>query len=379
MVSGMEIEPFRDGKVQMPQTVLILDDEPDIVLLISETLRRQLPEVQAVGFSSAGDALAWCANHEPELCLVDYRMPGMSGVEFISAIRKYLHFQAVPVIMITAQPEPYLKHEALSVGATDFLAKPIDPADVAMRVRNHLRLRAGWHNRRAEVIGLERQLQDAAQRAIEREQQTIIQQLTRLSGYRDEETASHMMRMATTSGLVAEELGMESGYCEQLRLAAPMHDIGKVGISDRILLKPGRLDSVEREIMQGHTNIGHDLLKGSASSLMRLGAEIAQSHHEKWNGEGYPNRQAGEAIPLSGRIVAVADVFDALINTRHYKPAWSLDEVVAHLRRERGQHFDPACVNALLRRLDDVLDIQKQHAEPVAKTSPPPRHSAAHT
>jgi response regulator RpfG family c-di-GMP phosphodiesterase len=361
----------------MPQTVLILDDEPDIVLLITETLRRQLPEVQTAGFSSAGDALAWCATGEPELCLVDYRMPGMSGVEFISAVRRYAHFQAVPVIMITAQPEPHVRHEALAVGATDFLAKPIDPADVAMRVRNHLRLHAGWRARRTEIIGLERQLEDAAQRAVEREQQTIIQQLVRLSGYRDEETASHMMRMATTSGLVAEELGMDHGYCEQLRLAAPMHDIGKVGVSDRILLKPGRLDAVEREIMQGHTRIGHDLLKGSASALMQLGAQIAHSHHEKWNGEGYPDRQAGEAIPLAGRIVAVADVFDALINARHYKPAWPVGDVVEHLRRERGRHFDPACVNALLRRLADVLDIQRQYAEPARDPRAPSRAAVA--
>lgn len=371
----MKIETFRTGKVHMPQTVLILDDEPDIVLLVRETLRRQLPEVQAIGFASAGEALAWCANHEADLLLLDYRMPGLSGVEFIGAIRQHAHFHSVPVIMITAQPEASLRHAALAAGATDFLSKPIDPADVALRVRNHLRMRASLRDRRAEVLSLELQIREAAQRAVDREQRTIIEQLTRLSGYRDEETANHMLRMAMISGVVAGELGMDGSYCEQLRLAAPMHDIGKVGISDRILLKPGRLDAVEREIMQNHTRIGYDLLKDSASPLMQLGAVIAYSHHEQWNGEGYPNRLSGEAIPLPGRIVAVADVFDALINARPYKPSWPPGDVVEWLRRERGRHFDPACVNALLRCLDEAMDIENQYADPENDSRQSPERS----
>ncbi len=348
----------------MPQTVLILDDEPDNVLLIAESLRRQLPEVRPMGFTSAAEAAAWCARNEPDLCLIDYRMPEMSGSDFLRVVRGHDHFRAVPVIMITAQACPALQEEALLAGATDFLGKPINPADVVMRVRNHLRLRIGGRERRGEIHDLERRLQDAAQRAVDREQHNIILQLTRLSGYRDEETATHMLRMASVAVIIAEELGMDGEFREQLRLTAPMHDIGKVGIPDRVLLKPGRLDAVEREIMQGHARIGYDLLKDSTSALMRLGAEIAYSHHEKWNGQGYPNRLAGEAIPLSGRIVAVADVFDALANARPYKHAWTLDDVVGLLRRERGQHFDPACVNALLHRLDDALEIQNQHAEP---------------
>lgn len=349
----------------MPQTVLILDDEPDNVLLIAESLRRQMPEIRPIGFSSASEAVAWCALNEPDLCLIDYRMPEMSGSDFLRAVRRLGHFRAVPVIMITAQACPALQEEALQAGATDILSKPINPADVVMRVRNHLLLRIGGRESRGEIHDLERRLQEAAQRAVDREQQNIIQQLTRLSGYRDEETATHMLRMASIAVIVAEGLGMDREYCEQLRLTAPMHDIGKVGIPDRVLLKPGRLDAIEREIMQGHTRIGYDLLKGSTSALMRFGAEIAHSHHEKWNGQGYPNRLAGEAIPLSGRIVAVADVFDALVNARPYKRAWIVDDVVGLLRRERGQHFDPACVNALLHRLDDALEIQNQHAETI--------------
>lgn len=348
----------------MPHTVLVLDDESDNVHLICESLRRQLPGVQAIGFSAPHEAAVWCASHEPDLCLVDYRMPDMSGVEFVRQMRTQDHLQGVPVIMITAQVAPTLQQQALDAGATDFLSKPINVPDVLQRVRNHLRLRDSLRRQRTDLGALERGIQEAAQRLVEQEQALIIQRLTRLSGYRDEETGNHMRRMAATARLIAEELGLDRQFAEALFVTAPMHDIGKVGIPDRVLLKPGKLDAGEWGIMKTHTTIGYDLLKDSGTEMLRLGGEIAHTHHEKWNGQGYPNGLAGEAIPLSGRIVAVADVFDALVNVRHYKPAWALGDAIELLRRERGQHFDPGCVNALLRRIDDVIDIQKQYAEP---------------
>jgi response regulator RpfG family c-di-GMP phosphodiesterase len=207
-----------------------------------------------------------------------------------------------------------------------------------------------------------------ARQVVEDEQTRIIGRLTHLSGYRDEETNTHMQRMARTARLIAGELGLDAHYRELLLLAAPLHDIGKVGIPDRILLKPGKLDAIEWGIMKTHARIGYELLQDSSAEVMRLGAEIAHAHHEKWNGDGYPNGLAGEAIPLAGRIVAVADVFDALLNVRHYKPAWGLDDTLKLLRGERGSHFDPACVNALLRRLDEAMDIQKQYGEVPATT-----------
>lgn len=350
----------------MPHTVLVLDDESDNVHLICESLRRQLPGVHAIGFSAPQEAVVWCATHEPDLCLVDYRMPAMSGVEFVRQLRAQDHLQGVPVIMITAQAAPTLQQEALDAGATDFLSKPLNVPDVLRRVRNHLKLRDSLRGQRADLGTLERGIQEAAQRLIEQEQALIIQRLTRLSGYRDEETVNHMRRMAAIARMIAEELGLDRPFAEALMLAAPMHDIGKVGIPDRVLLKPGRLDAAERNIMKTHTTIGYELLKDSGTQMLRLGGEIAHTHHEKWNGQGYPNGLAGEAIPLSGRIVAVADVFDALVNVRHYKPAWALGDAIDLLRRERGEHFDPSCVNVLLRRIDDVIDIQKQYAEPPA-------------
>ncbi len=337
----------------MLQTILILDDEPDNVHLIEETIRRNLPEVRTVGFCSPREAAAWCEQNEPDLCLIDYKMPGMSGIEFMALVRRRVCFQGVPMIMITGQPNPELQQRALDGGATDFLSKPINVADVVIRSRNHLRLRDSRRGGQKE----------STRQVIEDEQAAIIQRLTRLSGYRDEETGNHMRRMAHISRLIAQELGLDRRFCQMLLLAAPMHDIGKVGIPDHILLKPGPLDVAERNIMQTHARIGYDLLKGGQSELLRMGAEISLTHHEKYSGEGYPNGFVGETIPLSGRVVATADVFDALVNRRHYKKAWALEDAIDFMRNESGRHFDPGCVAALLRRINEVVDIQKEFSE----------------
>jgi len=350
----------------MPQTVLILDDEPDNIQLVQETLRRNLPEVNAVAFTSPQQAINWCSSNEPDLCLIDYKMAEMSGIEFIRRVRMNAHFQGVPIIMITGQPGSELQYSALDSGATDFLSKPLNIADMLLRTRNHLRLRGSLRKQRLDLVNdLEHEMKNSAQRLVEQEQTLIIQGLMRLSGYRDEETGNHMRRMAYISGLIAEDLGADNRFREMLLLAAPMHDIGKVGIPDRILLKPAKLDAAEWTTMKTHTTIGYDLLKDSSSELMRLGAEIAHTHHERYDGTGYPHGLAGEAIPLCGRIVAAADVFDALVNTRHYKKAWALGDAIDLLRAERGKHFDPVCIASLLHRLDDVMDIQKQYADNV--------------
>ena len=348
----------------MPQTILVLDDEPDNVLLIEQTIKRNLPGVGTVGFTAPREALAWCVSNEPDLCFIDYKMPGMSGIDFLTQLRAQVRFAGVPMIMISGEPGGELKQQALNSGVTDFISKPINIADVVARARNHLRLRASLCAGRQDLGRLEAEIKESAQRLAEQEQTRIIQRLSQLSGYRDEETSNHMRRMAHIAALIAEELGLERNFCEMLLLAAPMHDIGKVGIPDRILLRPGRLDAADQVVMKTHSRIGYDLLKDSSSPLLRLGAEIAHTHHEKYNGQGYPFGLAGEAIPLSGRVVAAADVFDALVNVRHYKPAWTLSDTLDLLRRERGQHFDPDCVTALLRRTDEVMDIQKKYAEP---------------
>jgi response regulator RpfG family c-di-GMP phosphodiesterase len=356
----------------MSQTILILDDEEVNVSLMQETLRRHLPGVESVGFTGPQEALAWCALHEPDLCLVDFKMPQMSGIEFTLRARRQPNFQGTPVVMITGMTAGEVRRSALASGVTEFLHKPINPEEVVVRCRNLLALRSSLQGRRPDVAGLSGDMDNNSCEILVREQETIIQRLCHLSQVRDEETGSHMHRMAAISQLIARELGTDAEFCGQILLAAPMHDIGKVGIPDRILLKPGRLDAAEWEVMKSHASIGYEVLKDSDSPILKLGAEIAHAHHEKYNGEGYPRRLKGESIPLEGRIVAVADVFDALVNKRHYKPAWDMGDAFALLRRESGQHFDPDCVDALLKRIDGVMDIQQAFSEDTPSTQPSP-------
>ncbi|HEX9626286.1 MAG TPA: HD domain-containing phosphohydrolase [Acidiferrobacterales bacterium] len=346
----------------MPQTVLILDDESDNIFLMEETLRRKLRDVVSVSFTSPRAALAWCDKNEPDLCLIDYKMPDMSGIEFMVRARQNPRFHGVPVVMITGVTPADVRQVALASGATEFLSKPINPPDLVARVMNLLRLRTTLRNQRRNVTSFD---QDVVAGVATAEQEKIIQRLCRFSEVRDEETGNHMRRMAFISQLIARELGYGEGFCDMILLAAPMHDIGKVGIPDRILLKPGRLDAVEWEIMKTHATIGYEVLKDSESELLRMGADIAHSHHEHFDGSGYPNRRAGEDIPIVGRIVAVADVFDALVNKRHYKEAWAAGDAFALLRREKGAHFDPECVDAMLKRIDEIMDIQTTYAEGV--------------
>ncbi len=195
------------------------------------------------------------------------------------------------------------------------------------------------------------------------EYEEILFMLSRLASARDAETGNHMRRVASIAQLIARELGQSAEYGDLILQAAPMHDIGKIGIPDRILLKPGRLSVDEWEIMKTHTTIGFEMLKDSGSPLLRLGAEIAHSHHEKFDGSGYPRGLAGNQIPLAGRIVAVADEFDALLSVRPYKNAWALNDALPVIRRKRGGHFDPACASVLLEHLDEVLAIRERHAD----------------
>jgi response regulator RpfG family c-di-GMP phosphodiesterase len=356
----------------MPQTILILDDEEANVVLMEETLRRHLSGVVSVCFTSPREALAWCVLNEPDLCLVDFKMPEMSGIEFTLRARQQPCFQGIPVVMITGMSASEVRQSALAAGVTEFLNKPINPEEVVVRCRNLLALRFSLQGRAKDLSWLAGDMSALPREMLTREQETIIQRLCHLSQVRDEETGNHMHRMAAISQLVAHELGSDNEFCDRILLAAPMHDIGKVGIPDKILLKPGKLNAEEWEIMKSHASIGYDVLKDSDSPILKMGADIAHSHHEKFNGEGYPQRLKGEKIPLVGRIVAVADVFDALVNKRHYKPAWDFGDAFALLRRESGQHFDPGCVHALLKRIDRVMDIQRTFSEDA--TSPQPSH-----
>ncbi|MEW6331263.1 MAG: HD domain-containing phosphohydrolase [Pseudomonadota bacterium] len=397
----------------MNPLVLLLDDNRENHELLPRMLKGLpgMDAVQTVCFASGGEALAWCRENEPDLCLVDYHMPGMNGLSFITEARKLPGFGGIPMIMITGAPDPGLRQRALLSGANDFLTRPVEAEEFKARVYSLLSLRLNlvypsgkisgrgqrygataepgmsWGPRRAAATPApgdsgarsEQRAQRLAhdvelleRQAFEREHEQIIFRLSQLSTSRDEETGNHMHRVAHISRLIAHELGHDEAFCDMIYLAAPMHDIGKVGIPDKILLKPGRLTPEEWEVMKTHTTIGYNVLKDSSSPLLRMGADIAHSHHEKYGGQGYPRGLAGEAIPVVGRIVAVADELDALLSVRPYKHAWNLKDALEQMRSERGRHFDPACVDVMLRHIDAILEIQKKFADVPETVNPEP-------
>lgn len=335
---------------------VVIVDDTHINLVLMSRLMEKLEDVSTVAFQSAREALDWCRTNPYDLLVLDYMMPDLNGLEFIAQLEPDPRLRP-PVLMVTASQDVEIRHRALENGANDFLIKPIDKVEFLARTRNMLQLRRASVALENRAAWLATEVAKATADLRAREQETILL-LCRASEYRDPETGAHIQRMAHYSRLIAAELGMSEEDQECLLNAAPMHDIGKVGTPDTILLKPGRLNPQEMDVMRQHALIGYNILKSSEAKMLQLAAEIAYSHHERFDGTGYPNGLKGEAIPLAGRIVAVADVFDALTNVRPYKQAWSLDAARAFLVENSGSHFDPACVDALLRRWPAVLDIR---------------------
>jgi response regulator RpfG family c-di-GMP phosphodiesterase len=335
---------------------VVIVDDTHINLVLMSRLMEKLDDVSTVAFQSAQEALAWCRANPYDLLILDYMMPELDGLAFISQLEGAVR-ERPPVLMVTASQDVEIRHRALENGANDFLIKPIDKVEFLARTRNMLELRRATVALQNRASWLSSEVSKATAELRAREQETILL-LCRASEYRDPETGAHIQRMAHYSCLIAAELGMSAEEQAFILNAAPMHDIGKVGTPDHILLKPGRLNPEELVIMRQHAVIGYNILKSSEAAMLQLAAEIAYAHHERWDGSGYPNGLAGEAIPLVGRIVAVADVFDALTSVRPYKQAWSLEEARTFLVENSGTHFDPQCVDALLRRWPAVLEIR---------------------
>lgn len=343
------------------ETIVIVDDNPTNIAVIKHLVKR-LPECESIDFEDSQEGLAWCQTHEFDMLIVDYMMPPPDGIHFIKALRALPAYEDVPILMITAAPESEVRYLALESGANDFLTKPIDKAEFLARSRNMLTLR------RSQKLLAERakSLEEAVGHAVElvhRREREIILRLSRAAEYRDPETGGHILRMAHYARLIAESLGLPHDEQQLILDAAPMHDVGKVATPDHILLKPGRLDPDELVIMQQHARIGYEILKDSHAELMQVAATIALSHHEKFDGSGYPRKLAGNAIPLHGRIVAIADVFDALTSARPYKKAWEIERAVAFMREQASRHFDPHCLEAFFSRFDTVLAIRARYAD----------------
>lgn len=335
--------------------VLIVDDDATNLALCSYLLEA-LPDVTPIEAADPAEALDWCRDNDPDVVLLDYMMPGMDGMQFLRGFRDLPGKDAVPVIMITADSEVGVSHQALQLSANDFLTKPVNKVELRARVSNMLTLRQAHLNQTTRADRLDEEVRRATTSLLAREEETV-HRLSRAAEFRDPETGAHLLRMANYTHHIAARLGLPDSEQLLLLAAAPMHDIGKVGIPDHILLKPGRLDAEEMAIMRRHPQIGADILKDSTSPLLQAAAKIALAHHERYDGNGYPYGLKGDAIPLYARIVAVADVFDALTSARPYKPAWSLGRARAFLEENSGSHFDPACVEAFLSDWDAVLAV----------------------
>lgn len=339
--------------------VVIIDDTQLNVTLLQHLVRK-LPDCESVCFTDPVAGLDWCLANEPDLLIVDYMMPQLNGTELTQKFR--VRYPDIPVLMVTANHETELRHQALQTGVTDFLNKPLDNTEFLARAKNMLALRKSNKQLEDRAAWLAEEVRNATSQIIAREQETIFC-LARAAEYRDPETDSHIMRMAHYSKHIARVLALPVELQDLLLEAAPMHDIGKVGTPDLILLKPGKLTDAEFSIMKQHAQIGYEVLNASSSHLLKVAAEIALSHHEKYDGSGYPRALAGEAIPLFGRIVAVADVFDALTSERPYKKAWNVEQASQLIRDGSGKHFDPLCVTAFLTDFDEILAIKSRFAD----------------
>lgn len=313
-------------------------------------------------FSDPLDAITWCESHEPDLVLLDYMMPSMDGLAFILRFKSVFEHQTIPIIMVTADTESDVRNQALNLGAYDFLNKPVDKLELLARVRNLLALRESQRalSDRAAWLASEVKKATADIRARERE---MVLRLSKAAEHRDPETGQHLLRMANYSRLIAAELGLSPDEQEIILDAAPMHDIGKVATPDAVLLKPGKLTESEFLVMKQHAENGYTILSDSESRLIAVAATMALTHHEKFDGSGYPKGLKGEDIPLYGRIVAVADVFDALTSPRPYKRAWTLEEASQFLKENSGSHFDPQCVEAFFNVWDAVLAIHARYQD----------------
>ncbi|MHB9081427.1 MAG: HD domain-containing phosphohydrolase, partial [Pirellulaceae bacterium] len=359
-------------------TIMVVDDEESTILTVQHHLKKEGYE-HFISTTKPREAFELMRRQEPDIVLLDIRMPEVSGLDILRAKALDTTLEHIPVIVLTATTDPGTKRLALDLGATDFLAKPVDPNDLVPRVRNALAVKKHYDQKADQAARLEEIVRQRTAEVVQSREQLIVS-LARAAEHRDKETGNHVLRVARFAGVIARQLGWSESQVEMLEQAAPLHDVGKIGVPDCILFKPAKLEPQEFELIknhcawgkqiiepfsenemrliQPHTRLGENILHVRNSPMLMMASRIAQTHHECWDGTGYPLRLAGEDIPLEGRIIAVADVFDALSTKRPYKEAFSREKCFEILNEQRGKKFDPRVLDAFLARTADIIAIQ---------------------
>jgi len=346
------------------QTVLLCDDELMNRKVASKILKKEgFDVIEAVNGQEAINILK---RQRIDLILMDLMMPVMDGYEATRIIKEDNELSSIPLIIISALSDKEAITKGLRLGANEYITKPFDIVEFQLRVKNGVKLGAYQNILKDNKKFLENEVNKktkalrVALKEVKQSEKDIISILGKTAEFRDNETSAHTLRVGEMAALIAHKSGFNEEGVELIRLAAPMHDIGKVGIADNILLKPGKLNYDEFEIMKQHANIGATILSQKNTPILKLAAEIAKTHHEKHDGSGYPNGLRGEEIPLSGAIVAVVDVFDALLSSRPYKPAFTLEKTLDILKKDAGTHFNPNVINTFIENLDAILEIREQ-------------------
>lgn len=342
--------------------VVIVDDQLSARTMLRHIIEGISPDIRIADFGDPEQAMHWSERGNPDLLLLDYRMPKIDGLEFARRFRRNLAYRDVPIVLITVVGDEPVRQAALDAGVIDFMVKPIRPRELRARCRNLLQLRQQAESVKRRAQALERQVL-ANMHELEMREREILYRLAKVTESRDNETGAHLERMARYAGLIAEVIDLPDEEVRIIEAAAPLHDIGKISIPDAILNKPGKLTEEEMDVMRLHPRYGYEVLRDSSSRFVQVGADIALRHHERWDGTGYPDGLAGTDIPLSARIVAVADVLDALTTRRPYKEAWSMDDALDYLREQRGKMFEPRLVDALIAHRDRAEEIRACFAQ----------------
>jgi putative two-component system response regulator len=343
--------------------ILIVDDEPSNVLLL-EDLLEDWGYSQVKSTTDPYQALPLYQEFLPHIILLDLMMPGLDGFAVMQQLQGAVEDQPTgqigpTVVVLTADVTPQTRRKALASGAHDFLTKPFDAIELSLRLSHLLEINFLHNQLRDQNQLLEERVAQRTQQLKESEHETVVC-LSVAGEYRDDDIGRHTHRVAATAAVLARHSGLLNGRVDTIQQAALLHDVGKIGIPDNILLKPGRLTSEEFNIIKTHSQIGYKILSGHHTPLLQLAASIALSHHERWDGTGYPQGLSGDNIPVEGRIVAIADVFDALTHERPYKEAWPIDKAVAEIQAQAGRQFDPDLVQVFTKHLQDILDVRQE-------------------